>query len=255
MAPQGLPAQVRKHDVRKAGRQLPPVLPGQRIMANVASLAATARARDGLAHPKKQPHQARPPTSRGQWRGLGPLPMTPTPPRQGRNITINNQATSSTATNKPGREQSTTSSNAFVPNVCACARVCACVCVRVRTCVCACVRVCACVCVCACACGLTRTRGSSRTAFGRWDGRGSHGSRNQPPKKDHAKNLTSTPNRLPATKTQEHSPVEMTANNKNHKPGKRSWRWQRHQCKVRKKCMWWTRPSRGPALISLSSAG
>ena len=117
MAPQGLPAQVRKHDVRKAGRQLPRVLPGQRIMANVASLAATARARDELAHPKNQPHQARPPTSRGQWRGLGPLPMTPTPPRQGRNITINNQATSSIATNKPGREQSTTSPMASVPHV------------------------------------------------------------------------------------------------------------------------------------------
>ena len=31
-----------------------------------------------------------------------PLPMKPTAPRQGRNVTLNNQAASSTATNKPG---------------------------------------------------------------------------------------------------------------------------------------------------------
>ena len=46
--------------------------------------------------------------------------MKPTPPRQGRNVSFTNinQATRSTAANKPGREQSTTSSKASVPNVC-----------------------------------------------------------------------------------------------------------------------------------------
>ena len=35
-----------------------------------------------------------------------PCRMKPTPPRQGRNVTLNKQAPSSNATNKPGREQS-----------------------------------------------------------------------------------------------------------------------------------------------------
>ena len=57
-------------------------------------------------------------------RGVGPLPMPPIPPRQGRNVTPhNNQATRSTATNKPGIEQPRTSSNASVPNVCAVTKV------------------------------------------------------------------------------------------------------------------------------------
>ena len=72
---QGLPGQMRKLDVRKAGRQPPPVPPGQRTIDNVASLGATVRARDGFAHPKQQLRQARPTaTSRGKWRGVGNLP-------------------------------------------------------------------------------------------------------------------------------------------------------------------------------------
>ena len=43
--------------------------------------------------------------------------MKPTLPRQGRNVHFN-QATRSSATNKPGREQAKTSSMASVPNVC-----------------------------------------------------------------------------------------------------------------------------------------
>ena len=39
-----------------------------------------------------------------------------------------------------------------------------------------------------------------------------------------------------ATKVQEHNPVDMAANNKNNtKQWTCSWRWQRHQCKIRKK--------------------
>ena len=94
---------------------------GQRIKPNVANLGATARGTDASAHPKQQPRQARRTTSRGQWRGVRPLPMTPTPPRQGRNVRPN-QATSSTATNKSRKEQSKTSSMARVLNVCACVR-------------------------------------------------------------------------------------------------------------------------------------
>ena len=52
--PQGQPAQVRKHDVRKAGRQPPPVPHGQRAIPKVASLGATAGAKDGDAYPKQQ---------------------------------------------------------------------------------------------------------------------------------------------------------------------------------------------------------
>ena len=52
---------------------------GQRIKSNVASLGATALETDASAHPKQQPRQARRTTSRGQWRGVRPLPMTPTP--------------------------------------------------------------------------------------------------------------------------------------------------------------------------------
>ena len=84
-------------------------------------------ARDRPAHPKQQPRQVRPGDPRlaawGQWRGVGPLPMKPTPPRQGRNIHLN-QATRSTATNKPKKEQSTTNSMASVG-----VRVCVCACV------------------------------------------------------------------------------------------------------------------------------
>ena len=118
--PQGPPAQVRKHDVRKDGRQPPPVPPGQRIIAKVASLGATTGARDGDAHPKQRPRQARNSsnaTSRGNWHGSGPLPMKSTRGRQDRNVAYN-QATSSNATNKPGREQHKPSSKASVPNVC-----------------------------------------------------------------------------------------------------------------------------------------
>ena len=79
---QGRPAQARKHDVRKTGRQPPPVPLGQRIVANVASLGTTARARDVVAHPKQQPRQTRPPTSGGQWHGVGPCQCRP--PRRAR---------------------------------------------------------------------------------------------------------------------------------------------------------------------------
>ena len=54
---QGLPEQVLKHDVRKAGRQPLPVPSGQHT---IASFGATAKARDGSAHPKQQPRQAQP---------------------------------------------------------------------------------------------------------------------------------------------------------------------------------------------------
>ena len=52
--PQGQPAQVRKQDVKKAGRQPPPVPHGQRAMPKVASLGATTGAKDGDAYPKQQ---------------------------------------------------------------------------------------------------------------------------------------------------------------------------------------------------------
>ena len=52
--------------------------------------------------------------------------MKPTPPRQDRNVSFTNttQATCSTATKEPGREQSRTSFEASVPNVCMRVRVC-----------------------------------------------------------------------------------------------------------------------------------
>ena len=127
--PQGQPAQVRKHDVRKAGRQSPPVPHGQRAIPKVASLGATAGAKDGDAYPKQQPRHARPTaTSRGNWQGSGPLPMKSTRPCQERNVAPQKtQATPSTATNKPGTEQRQQSSKANVPNVCVCVRVCPCV--------------------------------------------------------------------------------------------------------------------------------
>ena len=125
--PQGPPAQVRKHDVRKDGRQPPPVPPGQRIIAKVASLGATTGARDGDARPKQRPRQARN-SSNATSRGSGASPRDPcrmksTRGRQDRNVAYN-QATSSNATNKPGREQHKPSSKASVPNVCVCACVC-----------------------------------------------------------------------------------------------------------------------------------
>ena len=64
---QGRPVQVRKNtNARKVGKQSPPVPPGQRAIANVASLGATTGQRAGFAHPKQQPRQARSTsTSRG----------------------------------------------------------------------------------------------------------------------------------------------------------------------------------------------
>ena len=62
--------------------------------------------------------------------------------------------------------------------------------------------------------------------------------------KDHAKKST-TYNRPLATMTQEHCPVDMTANNKNNlKQWTYYWRWQRYQCKAPKKYTWKTTRSR-----------
>ena len=86
----------------------------------MASLGATTGAKDWSAHPKQQPRQARPPTSRGQWRGVRPL-MKPTPPRQGRNITLKKPGHKFDRYENTGKKQSTTSSMASVPNICVCA--------------------------------------------------------------------------------------------------------------------------------------
>ena len=94
--PQGQPAQVRKHDVKKAGRQPPPVPHGQRAMPKVASLGATTGAKDGDAYPKQQPRQARPTaTSRGSSASRDPCRMNSTRAHQDRNVASQTNQTTS----------------------------------------------------------------------------------------------------------------------------------------------------------------